>query len=959
MGPPVFSPGLPPTPQFTTTGPDNVPAQSPYGFSQPGASPGFGPDGGLAAQMQGLGLSEHGANRKKKKDRHAYHSLEAPGGSSQAFNGVPPGAGASPSQFLSAEPSNAAMQYGMGSRPVTPLPTQFGSLPNAPFNPAQEAAPAQFGAPAAPVNPATGGKVDPEQIPSVPRSRDVVAQYYLNHVYPTFEHHAPPPAAIPFVAFDQANSSPKFTRLSINNIPATSDGLKSTGLPLGLVLQPLAPLQAGELEIPVLDFGEMGPPRCHRCRAYINPFMVFRQGGNKFVCNMCTYPNDVPPEYFSQTTPAGIRLDREQRPELMRGTVEFMVPKEYWSKQPVGIRWLFLIDVTQESYNKGFLSAFCDGILSSLYSEENEAEEGEDGEKKTKRMIPEGAKVGFMTYDKEVHFYNCNASLDQAQMIVMSEIDDPFVPISNGFFVDPYESKDVVVNLLNRLPDLFSKIKNPEPALLPALRAALAGLEKTGGKIATSLSTLPTWGPDRLVLRDEARIANGETDKKLIASDTPAWKKVAEQMVKSGVGVDFFLAAPGGGYLDINTIGQISAATGGETFYYANFVVARDAYRLSQEIKHTVTRETGYEALLKVRCSTGLQVSGYHGNFTQHTFGADVELGVIDADKAMSVMFSYDGKLDSKLDAHFQSALLYTTASGERRVRCCNVIASVSDNAKDCMKFVDQDAVYTLIAKEAASKMHAATLKDLRSSITEKNVDILAGYRKNFSGSHPPGQLVLPENLKEFSMFMLSLIKSRAFKGGNEPTDRRVLDMRALKGMGALELSLYLYPRMIALHNLEPEDGFPDAETGHLRMPSMLRASFSRCEPGGVYILDNGQTTLLWLHAQTSPNLLIDLFGPDIDDLKKIDPFLSTLPVLQTHLNCQARNILEYLKSVRGGRAMAIQVARQGIDGAEFEFARGLVEDRNCEAQSYVDWLVHVHRCVQMEVFSPPFFRTP
>ena len=414
MAPPVFSPGLPPTPQFTHTGPDGTPAQSPYGFQQgiasPGLSPGFGPDGGLAAQMQGLGIQDH-THRKKKKDRHAYHSLEAPGGTSQAFNGVPQNAGASPTQFLNAEPSTAAAQYGMGARPVTPLPSQFQNIPGTPFNPAQEAAASQFGAPVAQVQPSHGGKVDPEQIPSVPRSRDVVARYYLDHVYPTFEHHAPPPAAVPFVAFDQGNSSPKFTRLSINNIPATADGLKSTGLPLGMVLQPLAPLQAGELEIPVLDFGDAGPPRCHRCRAYINPFMVFRQGGNKFVCNMCTYPNDVPSEYFCQTSPAGIRLDREQRPELMRGTVEFMVPKEYWSKQPVGIRWLFLIDVTQEAYNKGFLSAFCDGILSSLYSSDVLEEEGEDAEKKSQRAIPPGAKVGFVTFDKEVHFYNCSVSL--------------------------------------------------------------------------------------------------------------------------------------------------------------------------------------------------------------------------------------------------------------------------------------------------------------------------------------------------------------------------------------------------------------------------------------------------------------------------------------------------------------------------------------------------------------------
>lgn len=57
------------------------------------------------------------------------------------------------------------------------------------------------------------------------------------------------------------------------------------------------------------------------------------------------------------------------------------------------------------------------------------------------------------------------------------------------------------------------------------------------------------------------------------------------------------------------------------------------------------------------------------------------------------------------------------------------------------------------------------SLKDIRASITEKTVDIFSGYRKVFSGSHPPGQLVLPENLKEFSMYMLALIKSRAFKG--------------------------------------------------------------------------------------------------------------------------------------------------------------------------------------------------
>lgn len=112
--------------------------------------------------------------------------------------------------------------------------------------------------------------------------------------------------------------------------------------------------------------------------------------------------------------------------------------------------------------------------------------------------------------------------------------------------------------MLNHLPTLFSTIKNPEPALLPTLNAAVAALEKTGGKIVCSLAALPTWGPGRLFLRDENRIANGEADKKIITTENPAWKKTAENMLQNGIGVDFFLAAPGGGYLDIATIGMDS-----------------------------------------------------------------------------------------------------------------------------------------------------------------------------------------------------------------------------------------------------------------------------------------------------------------------------------------------------------------------------------------------------------------
>ncbi|MCJ1390870.1 COPII coat Sec23p-Sfb3p heterodimer component [Xylographa bjoerkii] len=924
------------------------------------ASPYDGAMGGLSSQMGSMALGHDGsgpARPNKKKHRHAYHNLDQPVGSSQAFNGIPQGE-VNPSQYLDAnQPQPMTQGHPYGGQNITPAMNQFPALGGAPYTPG--GTPAAHGvAPSLPVpsGPSVSGqgRVDPEQIPSVPRSRDVPAQYYLDHVYHTMEQHLPPPGAVPFIAYDQGNSSPKFARLTLNNIPSSSEALSATALPLGLLLQPLAPIAPGEQPIPVLDFGEPGPPRCRRCRTYINPFMTFRSGGNKFVCNMCTFPNDVAPEYFAPTDPSGVRVDREQRPELRLGTVEFMVPKEYWAKEPVGLRWLFVIDVGQEAINRGFLEAFCDGILGAVYGENYtklDEDEPNGDTPETVKSLPPGSKVGFVTFDKDIHFYNCNAGLEQPQMLVMPDIEDPFVPLgSEGLFVDPYESKSIITSLLTQIPKLFSDVKNPEPALLPTLNAALESLTATGGKIICSLSALPTWGPGRLFMRDDNKLHGIETERKLFQTEHAGWKKTATKMVESGVGVDFFIASPGGVYMDIATIGHVSAQSGGETFFYPNFHAQRDALKLSLEVKHTITRETGYQALMKVRCSNGLQVSSYHGNFLQHTFGADLEFGVIDADKAFGVMFSYDGKLDAKLDAHFQCALLYTTANGERRVRCTNTVASVSEGAIESMRYIDQDAVVNMIAKEAATRMTERTLKEIRAALTEKTIDILAGYRKAFSGSHPPGQLVLPENLKEFSMFTLGLLKCRAFKAGAEPSDRRTYTMRLLKSASALELSLLLYPRIIPLHSLPPESGFPSAETGHLLVPPSLRASFSRIEDGGAYLVDDGQTCLLWLHAQVSPNLLEDLFGPAATSLQALDPFLNALPVLETHLNCQARNILAYWASLRGSKALTVQLARQGLDGAEYEFARLLVEDRNGEAQSYVDWLVHVHRGIQLEL---------
>jgi protein transport protein SEC24 len=612
---------------------------------------------GLTQQMSGMNVDARAGtpHTRRKKDRHAYHQFEAPGAGAQGSYGHSAGG-----QFVggnnvqsSIPGQEAPWQQGTQPWQSQKLPSQSGAS-QASHAPAGTpinlgGAPQSHGAPPG----AGGNKVNPALIPSVPASRDVPAEFYKTKVYPTMEQRIPPPASVPFVAYDQGNASPKHARLTLNCIPNSQEQLNTTAIPLGMIVQPLGKQTEGEAAIPVLDFGEAGPPRCRRCRAYVNPFMIFSNGGNRMMCNLCGHPNEVAPEYFSPTDPSGVRVDRQDRPELLFGSCEFLVPKEYWSKPPVGLRYLFLLDVSAESCTRGFLRAMCDGLMAALYGDDlAEASQNDDDNEQTPAVskVPAGARVGFMTFDREVHSYNVNATLSAPQQLVMSDLEEPFSTISpQHLFVDPAECKTNIVALLQRLPGMFEKIRHAEPALFPSLTAALSTLSDSGGKIICSLSSLPTFGPGRLTVRDKgmqtASNDHPEQEKVLLRTENASFKKLHADMIKAGVGVDFFLNAPSGGYLDIATVGLIAEKTGGDTFYYPNWTYPRDTLKLQNELIHTVQREQGYAALMKVRCSNGLQISHYSGNFTQHTFGADLEMGSFTEDTAIGITFSYDTKV--------------------------------------------------------------------------------------------------------------------------------------------------------------------------------------------------------------------------------------------------------------------------------------------------------------------------
>ena len=129
--------------------------------------------------------------------------------------------------------------------------------------------------------------LDPDQMPS-PITVIEEDQRAHSGYFDTKEKGATPPlVTTKFCVRDYGNASPRFMRSTMYNVPATPDMMKQCGVPFSLVISPFAPVEEGEHDPPVSDFGPTGPVRCARCKAYMSPFMQFIDGGRRFQCPFC------------------------------------------------------------------------------------------------------------------------------------------------------------------------------------------------------------------------------------------------------------------------------------------------------------------------------------------------------------------------------------------------------------------------------------------------------------------------------------------------------------------------------------------------------------------------------------------------------------------------------------------------------------------------------------------------
>jgi len=821
----------------------------------------------------------------------------------------------------------------------------------------------------------------------------------------------------------------RYMRCTAEKLPGSASALAQSRLPVGILCCPMALDVDHESPLDVVNFGSTGIIRCKKCRAYVNPYVSWVNNGRQWRCNVCGFVNEVPNSYFCQLDPeTGRRRDVDQRPELLKGSVELSAPGEYMVRPPQPPVYVFCIDVSTTAIASGVVDVIADSILASL--------DKLPGKPRT--------LVALITYDATcVHFYNLKASLSTPQMISVPDISDLFIPLPDDLLVNLTESREIIEHLLRALPKMHNSdidsqpivqpsippsgvgpyptqppyIKNNRnssssqngPALGSALTAAYRVMGHIGGKLCVFISSLPTCGEAALKPRENPRAYGTDAERLLLRPEStgqnPHWYETrAVEFSRLQIGVELFCTAQQ--YTDVATLSVLPRITAGQLYYYPNFTLKRDGQKLGAELVRALSRPTGFEAVMRVRCTRGLRVSAFRGNY--YIRGHDLlALPNCSPESIFALELSHDDQTPMTTDiATVQASLLYTTSSGERRIRVHTMVIPVAHNVQDIVNTADVDVICNLLAKSAVDIALKQGLDAARTKLQQKCVDIVAAARSAITGAPtsvpayargpstnqrlpphmqqqyggpPPSSIMmggngpptnlggppssqanpdsaqsalkLPKSLELLPLYTMGILKSAAFRGGTDiNVDERSFILQRLDNMSPQLTRYFIYPRVLPLHMF-----LLNASTQQDKdlLPPPLNLSCESIVSDGLYLLDNSlQLTILVganLHRDLLETLFIGDLSSDIGELE-LKPLISAEKNNHQQSNhlylLKLHNIIEHLRTDRPPYLM-VDIIREGHPTKQPIFLRHFIEDpANFPGGqfTYKEFMAHIQR---------------
>ncbi|XP_069449055.1 protein transport protein Sec24B isoform X4 [Ovis canadensis] len=724
-------------------------------------------------------------------------------------------------------------------------------------------------------------------------------------------------APVPNLNLDlkKLNCSPDSFRCTLTNIPQTQALLNKAKLPLGLLLHPFRDLT----QLPVITSNTI--VRCRSCRTYINPFVSFIDQ-RRWKCNLCYRVNDVPEEFMYNPLTRSYG-EPHKRPEVQNSTVEFIASSDYMLRPPQPAVYLFVLDVSHNAVEAGYLTILCQSLLENL--------DKLPGDSRT--------RIGFMTFDSTIHFYNLQEGLSQPQMLIVSDIDDVFLPTPDSLLVNLYESKELIKDLLNALPNMFTNTRETHSALGPALQAAFKLMSPTGGRVSVFQTQLPSLGAGLLQSREDPNQRSSTKVVQHLGPATDFYKKLALDCSGQQTAVDLFLLSSQ--YSDLASLACMSKYSAGCIYYYPSFHYTHNpsqAEKLQKDLKRYLTRKIGFEAVMRIRCTKGLSMHTFHGNFFVRSTDL-LSLANINPDAGFAVQLSIEESLTDTSLVCFQTALLYTSSKGERRIRVHTLCLPVGSSLADVYAGVDVQAAVCLLANMAVDRSISSSLSDARDALVNAVVDSLSAYGSTVSNLQHSG-LIAPSSLKLFPLYVLALLKQKAFRTGTSTRlDDRVYAMCQIKCQPLVHLMKMIHPNLYRIDRLTDE-GAIHVNDRVVPQPPLQKLSAEKLTREGAFLMDCGSIFYIWIGKSCDNNFIEDVLG--YPDFASIPQKMTHLPELDTLSSERARSFITWLRDSRP-LSPVLHVVKDESP-AKTEFFQHLIEDRTEAALSYYEFLLHVQQ---------------
>ncbi|EDV21562.1 uncharacterized protein TRIADDRAFT_29956, partial [Trichoplax adhaerens] len=699
---------------------------------------------------------------------------------------------------------------------------------------------------------------------------------------------------------------------TLNAIPHNGSLLSKCKVPLGLYIHPYKDIQ----NLTVVSSSVI--TRCRVCRAYLNPFVTLLSN-HKWKCNLCFRVNDLPNEFVYNSN-----ISINKRPELRNCTVEFIAPSEYMVRPPQPAVYLFMFDVSFTATSTGYLEAAC-----RIMKEELDKLPGD-----SRTMI------GIIAFDSSIHFFNLKPSLPQPQMLVISEVNDIFLPSPDDLLVNLQESKELVLSLLDQLPNLFDSSRNVHSATGAAMQAGYKLLMPTGGRITVFQVSLPNFGPGALKMREDPnqRAAATKEIPQLVPA-TDFYKKLALDCCSHQICIDLFSLATQ--YADLSSLSCVSKYSAGCIYYYCNYHRTNSAIsmKFESEFRRYLSRSLGLEAVMRIRCTRGLSIHTFYGNFFVRSTDL-LALPNINPDTSFGMQVSIEESLSDLKLACFQAALLYTNTKGERRIRVHTLAIPIVASPDQIYRSLDCRLIVNLLSKMAVDRTLTASIGDAREALLNAIIDTTKAFKAHIRSSQK-SEVILPSSLKLLPLYILGLLKHTAFRLGTSTSlDARTFALHQFNTLPVKTALLTIYPALYALHDLDKNEPIRTA-SGIVPNPPQLPLSWEKIYKNGIYLLDAGTIIFIWIGKAVDPRLLNELFDKD-NFLSLPDTYMISLPELNNALSSSVR---KFVNTLRLSRPICppLYIIREDSRFRK-EFSQNFVNDRTEATMSYFEFMVHVQK---------------